>query len=162
MWSFALYGVLPGRQQTSSPFLQDFQEDYSYASSIAQDYVPVYSCLALGYNSYFYKNSEVEEVIKNLVELPADLEDIYNKLRGRNCPILDYRGTLYVPPAELERCKNWASVERKPLVFPDTEGVWFFKLGDTYFKSTTPSYWLFLYNQFGYLNQEKLTEENRK
>jgi len=153
-------GIEPKGKLYSS--LEEFYEDYSPAGDSYSQYLPTYlmhsPVLSIQRNIYI-KNSEADEVVKSLVELPEDLREIYPMFDNLPQPFF-WENTLYVKPEELEFCKKWISEEITPEVLPGTENdkSYFFKLKDQYFESSTPSYWLFLYKQFGYLDVSKLKE----
>ena len=140
--------------------LEEFYEDYSPARDSYSRYLPIYlmysPILSVQFTTYI-KNSEADEVIKSLVELPKDLHEVYPKFNNLLQPFF-WKDTIYVKPEELEFCKKWISEEIVPEVLPGTENdkSYFFKLKDQYFESSTSSYWLFLYKQFGYLDVSKL------
>lgn len=103
----------------------------------------------------FAKKSEVEKAIKNLIEVPDVLKNIFGSIIKE--PVFFYDDKYYTSNESLEKAKN-VLIEQKPMVFSDSEKdkTYFFKIGKDIFKSDTSSYWLFLYNNFGYLNEEKL------
>ena len=141
----------------------DLEEDYDTRNMYSDShYVPLFMlegpCVGSTVKAY---RKDIEEAIKGLIELPKAYELAYEKFaRQALIPPFYYDGKSYVKEEELDKLKGWLSEEVKPKVFSNSLGdkVFFFKLGEEYYESDTPSFWLFLYKHFGYLNESRLQE----
>jgi hypothetical protein len=109
----------------------------------------------------YVKRNDWSNYLKTLVKLEDESLN-YSCFSFLKNPIY-YQGSVYVEKGQYDLYKNLITNPIEPESLSTTEkGVqtWFFKIGGQYFDSDTPSYWLFLYRKFGYLNKDKLEVVN--
>lgn len=109
----------------------------------------------------YVKRTDWSNYLKTLVRL-GDRSLDYSCFSFLKNPIY-YQGKVYVEKDQYNLYRNLITNPIEPESLSASErGVqtWFFKIGDRYFDSDTPSYWLFLYRKFGYLNKDKLEVVN--
>lgn len=110
---------------------------------------------------YYVKRDEWEAYLKTLVKLEDESLN-YSCFSFLKDPVYSH-GNAYVEKDQYDLYKDLITNPIEPESLSTSEkGVqtWFFKIGDRYFDSDTPSYWLFLYRKFGYLNKGKLEVTN--
>lgn len=103
--------------------------------------------------SKYIKKSEVEEQIKGMVKVDHDI-DMFTKIVHKEPGFYD--GAYYTTNEDLEIYKDYITNERKPMKLDNAEGAYFFEINGTKYMTDTPSYWLFLYKEFGFLKEDKL------
>lgn len=103
--------------------------------------------------SKYIKKSEVEEQIKGMVEVDHNI-DMFTKIVHKEPGF--YKGAYYTTNEDFEIYKDYITNERKPMKLDNAEGAYFFEINGTKYMTDTPSYWLFLYKEFGFLKEDKL------
>lgn len=109
----------------------------------------------------YVKRDDWSNYLKTLVKLEGENLD-YGCFSFLKNPIY-YQGDVYVEKDQYDLYKDLITNPIEPESLSTTEKgaqTWFFKIGGRYFDSDTPSYWLFLYRKFGYLNKDKLEVVN--
>lgn len=109
----------------------------------------------------YVKRADWSNYLKTLVKLEGESLN-YCCFSFLKNPIY-YQGDVYVEKDQYDLYKDLITNPIEPESLSTSEkGVqtWFFKIGGRYFDSDTPSYWLFLYRKFGYLNKGKLEVVN--
>ena len=109
----------------------------------------------------YVKRDEWEAYLKTLVKL-EDESSNYSYFSFLKDPVY-YQGCAYVEKDQYDLYKDLITNPIEPESLSTTEKgaqTWFFRIGGQYFDSDTPSYWLFLYRKFGYLNKDKLEVTN--
>ena len=132
----------------------DLIKDYLPCGRHGSDYFKVYfvdgrSMLP----SKYIKKSEVEEKIKGMIEVDSNI-DMFTKIVHKRPSF--YNGAYYTTNEDLEIYKDYITNERKPMKMDNAEGAYFFEINGTKYMTDTPSYWLFLYKEFGFLKEDKL------
>ena len=132
----------------------DLIKDYLPCGRHGSDYFKVYfvdgrSMLP----SKYIKKSEVEEKIKGMIEVDNNI-DMFTKIVHKRPSF--YKGAYYTTNEDLEIYKDYITNERKPMKMDNAEGAYFFEINGTKYMTDTPSYWLFLYKEFGFLKEDKL------
>ena len=103
--------------------------------------------------SKYIKKSEVEEQIKGMIKVDHDI-DMFTKIVHKEPDF--YKGAWYTTNEDLEIYKDYITNERKPMKLDNAEGAYFFEINGVKYITDTPSYWLFLYKEFGFLKEDKL------
>lgn len=103
--------------------------------------------------SRYIKKSEVEEQIKSMVKVDHNI-DMFTKIVHKEPGF--YGGAYYTTNEDLEIYKDYITNERKPMKLDNAEGAYFFEINGVKYMTDTPSYWLFLYKEFGFLKEDKL------
>lgn len=103
--------------------------------------------------SKYIKKSEVEEQIKSMVKVDHNI-DMFTKIVHKEPGF--YGGAYYITNEDLEIYKDYITNERKPMKLDNAEGAYFFEINGVKYMTDTPSYWLFLYKEFGFLKEDKL------
>ena len=132
----------------------DLIKDYLPCGRHGSDYFKVY--FVDGRNMLpckYIKKSEVEEKIKGMIEVDSNI-DMFTKIVHKRPSF--YNGAYYTTNEDLEIYKDYITNERKPMKMDNAEGAYFFEINGTKYMTDTPSYWLFLYKEFGFLKEDKL------
>lgn len=132
----------------------DLINDYLPCGRRGSDYFKVYYVDGRHMRpSKYIKKSEVEEQIKGMVKVDHNI-DMFTKIVHKEPGF--YKGAYYTTNEDLEIYKDYVTNERKPMKLDNAEGAYFFELNGTKYMTDTPSYWLFLYKEFGFLKEDKL------